>query len=134
MVFFILRINLTKVFTEHHGAQTAYYLETAVNQFNNEIDSLYSINSAMLSNISMILVKYDEARFSSVILQELQKYVIGKNYISSIVYIDKNHDNMYCYGKKYHTTYKDGIVKMVNANKVQFIFDYTYYISNTYGV
>lgn len=131
--FFILRINLTKVFTEHHGAQTAYYLETAVNQFNNEIDSLYSINSAMLSNISMILVKYDEARFSSVIPQELQKYVIGKNYISSIVYIDKNHDNMYCYGKKYHTTYKDGIVKMVNANKVQFIFDYTYYISNTYG-
>ncbi|MBQ3169255.1 MAG: hypothetical protein IJB99_05795, partial [Clostridia bacterium] len=117
-MFFLFRSHLIHTLTNQYERQIEIDLTNAVTRLVQEINSLYAIHTQVTGNVDVMMAKYkDEPYQAPLIRNELKKYVVGKQLIQSIGYIDKNHQELYCHSSRDYISYKDGTVTLLTPEK-----------------
>ncbi len=117
-MFFLFRSHLIHTLTNQYERQIEIDLANTVTQLGEEINSLYAIHTQVTGNVDVMMAKYkDEPYQAPLIRNELKKYVVGKQLIQSIGYIDKNHQELYCHSSRDYLTYKDGTVTLLTPEE-----------------
>jgi len=117
-MFFLFRSHLIHILTNQYESQIAIDLANAVTRLGEEINSLYAIHTQVTGNVDVMMAKYkDESYQAPLIRNELKKYVVGKQLIQSVGYIDKNHSELYCHSSRDYLSYTDGIVTILTTNE-----------------
>lgn len=113
----MFRSHLIKTIANQYENQIEIDLKNAMTRLGEEINSLYAIHTQVAGNVDVMMAKYkNESYQAPLIRNELKKYVVGKRLIQAIGYIDKNHNELYCYSSKDYITYKDGTVTLLTTD------------------
>ncbi len=117
-MFFLFRSQLIDTLTKQYENQIAIDLNSAVTRLGEEINSLYAIHTQVTGNVDVMMAKYkNESYQAPLIRNELKKYVVGKHLIQSIGYIDKTHNELYCYSSRDYISYTDGTVTLLTPEE-----------------
>lgn len=110
-LFFLFRGYLIATLTDQYESQIGTELNGRLEQLKTDIETLYTINTQIVGNVDVMLVKYNNNPAQSpAIRSELKKYVVGKTLIRAAGYIDKNHDRLFSYSTGDYLSFQNGVV------------------------
>ncbi len=118
-MFLLFRAHLVSTLTDQYEAQIENDLSSSVARLSEEINSLYAIHTQVTQNVDVMMAKYSSEPYRApLIREELRKYVVGKQLIQAIGYLDRNHGELYYYSLKDYISYKDQkvVIRSVNAS------------------
>lgn len=130
---FVYRSELIDVLSHQFESNVLDQLNAVVNDLDEGIKEMYTVNNAIVNNVDVVLSKYnDSPSQSNNVRMELKKYIVGNSYIIASVYIDKLNGRMYSYNKQYSLKYTGGDV-IIHSPAQSFIFSPDQYIDASSG-
>lgn len=129
----VYRKELIDVLTHQFESNVLEQMNAVVDNLDEDIKEMYTINDAIVSNVDVVLSKYnDSPSQSNNVRMELKKYIVGNSYIIASVYINKLSGRMYSYNKQYSLKYTGDDV-IIHSPTQSFIFTPDQYVDASSG-
>ncbi len=125
--FYIVRSQLAKLYLEQLTISSQEQLHNVRQTLAEEFDTMNIVNNSIKDNINIIFAKYttDQGR-QYLAYKEIRKYIAGRPYIKSVIYLNKNRDVVT--SSQAVTEYKEGAFHMLTP--YLFVFDPTPYLDS----
>ena len=125
--FYIVRSQLAKLYLEQLTVSSEEQLHNVRQTLAEEFNAMNTVNNYIKDNVSIIFTKYttDQGR-QYLAYKELRKYIAGRPYIKSVIYLNKNHNVVT--SSQTVTEYKEGAFHMLTPNP--FVFNPAPYLDS----
>nr|WP_321152645.1 AraC family transcriptional regulator [uncultured Acetatifactor sp.] len=125
--FYIVRSQLAKLYLEQLTVSSEEQLHNVRQTLAEEFNAMNTVNNYIKDNVSIIFTKYttDQGR-QYLAYKELRKYIAGRPYIKSVIYLNKNHNVVT--SSQTVTEYKEGAFHMLTPNP--FVFNPVPYLDS----
>ncbi|MBO5071059.1 MAG: helix-turn-helix transcriptional regulator [Roseburia sp.] len=132
--FFIMRSQLSTLYYKQLTDQSSEHLTHVTEQLKEEINDLATINSSLRSNVNVVLSRYkSDAYYQYQAYQEIETHTIGRPFIDSLVFLNKNLDIVI--SSHQYVAYRDNVFYLHSADTKRntFLFSPEDYISASHN-
>lgn len=118
--FYIVRTQLAKLYLEQLTISSEEQLHNIRQTLSDELDAMNTVNNSIKDNVNIIFARYTTDEWRQYLsYKEILKYMTGRPYIKSIIYLNKNYNIVS--SSQIITEYKEGVFHMLDPDL--FVFD-----------